>query len=888
MSKKLTPMLQQYLAIKAEHQDAILFYRMGDFYEMFFDDAVTASQVLGITLTSRNSKADKDKVPLCGVPYHAAAGYLNKLIRAGLKVAICEQVENPKEAKGVVKREVIRVITPGLATNEQLLDDKSNLYIAAVSPPTRKTGPWGLSIIDISTGEFIAGEFQDQRTIGDEIIRRRPQEILYPDPPDDGENFNNLLQFVRQVLPDIFLSPRPKTDFASNSAQEILTEHFKTANLAGFGCENFSTGLTAAGALFTYVSETQKTGLSHIAKITAIELDNLLIIDESSRRNLEITQSIADGRRQGSLLEVLDFTRTPMGARLLKKNILEPRREPAAINERLDTVSYLYKNTTLREDLREMLTKIHDLERLNSRMVLGQGNARDLTALKCSLQELPGLRAKLQDADDRRLGEIHQELDTLDDLAALLERAIREEAPVILRDGKLIKPGFNAELDELVEISTSGKRLILELENREKERAGINNLKIGFNKIFGYYLEVSKAQSAKVPDYFIRKQTLVNAERFITPELKEFENKVLGAEDKRVELEYRLFTEIRAEAAAKSPRILAAARRLAWLDFFTSLAEAARRYKYVRPEVNDSGEIKISEGRHPVIERALPAGRFVPNDLRLDQQENEVLIITGPNMAGKSTVLRQTALIVLMAQMGSFVPAHKAVVGAVDRIFTRVGAMDNLRQGQSTFMVEMNETANILNNVTDKSLVILDEIGRGTSTFDGLAIAWAVTEDLINKNGRGVKTIFATHYHELIELTKVSKRVKNFNIAVREWNERIIFLHKLLAGGTNKSYGIQVAALAGVPGPVIKRAKELLKNIEQGEFNQYGKPCITAGDTAQTKPGAPTQLELFAPAADPLHIKLAGLDPNHLSPMEALTMLYELKGLAQTAENNAD
>ncbi|VAW35916.1 DNA mismatch repair protein MutS [hydrothermal vent metagenome] len=886
MSQKLTPMLQQYLAIKAEHEDAILFYRMGDFYEMFFDDAVTASQILGITLTSRNSKADKDKIPLCGVPYHAAAGYLNKLIRAGLKVAICEQVENPKEAKGVVKREVIRVITPGLATNEQLLDDKSNLYIAAVSPPTRKTGPWGLSIIDLSTGEFMAGEFQEQRTIGDEIIRRQPQEILYPDFPETDENFNKLLQFVRQVLPDIFLSPRPKTDFASDSAHEILTEHFKTANLAGFGCENFSTGLTAAGALFTYVSETQKTGLSHIAKITAMELDNLLIIDESSRRNLEITQSIADGRRQGSLLEVLDFTRTPMGARLLKKNILEPRREPAAINERLDTVSYLYKNAALREDLREGLTKIHDLERLNSRMVLGQGNARDLTALKCSLQELPELRAKLRDADDRRLGEIHQELDTLDDLAALLERAIREEAPIILRDGKLIKPGFNAELDELMEISTSGKRLILELENREKEHSGINNLKIGFNKVFGYYLEVSKAQSTRVPDYFIRKQTLVNAERFITPELKEFENKVLGAEEKRVELEYRLFTEVRAEAAAQSPRILAAARRLAWLDFFTSLAEAARRYKYIRPEVNDKGEIIISEGRHPVIEQALPAGRFVPNDLHLDQRENEVLIITGPNMAGKSTVLRQAALIVLMAQMGSFVPAHKAVIGAVDRIFTRVGAMDNLRQGQSTFMVEMNETANILNNVTDKSLVILDEIGRGTSTFDGLAIAWAVTEDLINKNGCGVKTIFATHYHELIELAGTSKRVKNFNIAVREWNERIIFLHKLLAGGTNKSYGIQVAALAGVPDPVIKRAKELLKNIEQGEFNQYGKPCITGGDTARTRPGAPAQLELFAPAADPLHIKLAGVDPNLLSPMEALTMLYELKGLAQTTENN--
>ncbi len=885
-AKKLTPMLQQYMEIKGQYQDAILFYRMGDFYEMFFDDAVTASKVLGITLTSRNSKADKDRVPLCGVPYHAATNYLAKLVKAGFRVAICEQVENPKEAKGVVKREVIRVITPGLVTDEQLLDDKSNLYIAALAVPRGKDGLWGLSIIDISTGEFLAGEFQTIQALCDDLIRRQPSEIIFADEPPDtwGKEQEGAIAQLQQILPEIFLSPRPAGDFQVPTAREQLLEHFKTTNLSGFGCEHLSVGLGAAGALFAYIAETQKTDLSHIAKITAIDLSDILIIDESSRRNLEITQSIVGGKRQGSLLAVLDFTYTPMGARLLKKNLLSPLQNQDEINRRLDTVAFFYKEAGVRDGLRDLLAKVYDLERLNSRIVLGHGNARDLHALQYSLAQLPQIKAVLADIDDNCLKSIFQELDIMADLADLLDRAIREDAPITLRDGKLIKPGFDSQLDELVDISTNGKRLILELEQREKERSGIAKLKIGFNKVFGYYLEVSRAQSAKVPDYFIRKQTLVNAERFITPELKEFENKVLGAEEKRVELEYQLFSQVREGAASQSSRILAAANHLAWLDFFTCLAEAARRHKYVRPQVNDGEEIIIDEGRHPVIEQSLPPGRFVPNDLRLDQDKNEVLIITGPNMAGKSTVLRQTALIVLMAQMGSFVPVDHAQIGVVDRIFTRVGAMDNLRQGQSTFMVEMNETANILNNATEKSLVILDEIGRGTSTYDGLAIAWAVTEDLVNKNGKGVKTIFATHYHELIELARTSNRVKNFNIAVREWDDTIIFLHKLLAGGTNKSYGIQVAALAGVPQTVIKRANELLHNIEQGELNQYGKPCIAKTSQTKSPPQRPSQMELFAPATDPLHMKLAGVDPNRLSPMDALTMVYELKSLADTVD----
>jgi len=885
--QKLTPMLKQYLAIKEQYQDAILFYRMGDFYEMFFEDAVTASKVLGITLTSRNSKADKDRVPLCGVPYHAATTYLAKLVRGGFKVAICEQVENPKEAKGIVQREVIRVITPGLVTDEQLLDDKSNLYIAAIAVPKNKDTLWGLSIIDMSTGEFLAGEFADIQDLNDDLIRRHPSEIIFSDEPPEryAEEQKGAIALLQQVLPEIFPSPRPDGDFQIQAAREQLLEHFKTTSLSGFGCEHLNAALGAAGALFSYIAETQKTDLSHISKITAIDLSETLIIDESSRRNLEITQSIVGGKRQGSLLAVLDFTSTPMGARLLKKNILSPLHNSDDISLRLDTVAFLYKDASLRDDLRELLLKVYDLERLNSRIVLGHGNGRDLNALQNSLAQLPQIKTRLAAVNDKRLQAICAELDPLADLTDLLGRAIRDDAPITLRDGKLIKPGFNEQLDELVSISTDGKRLILELEQRERERSGIGKLKIGFNKVFGYYLEVSRAQSANVPDYFIRKQTLVNAERFITPELKEFESKVIGAEDKRVELEYQLFSEVRGEAAAQSSRILAAANHLAWLDFFTCLAEAARRHKYVKPQVNDGENIIIEEGRHPVIEQSLPPGRFVPNDLHLDQEKNEVLIITGPNMAGKSTVLRQTALIVLMAQMGSFVPAARAQIGVVDRIFTRVGAMDNLRQGQSTFMVEMNETANILNNATPKSLVILDEIGRGTSTYDGLAIAWAVTEDLVNKDGKGVKTIFATHYHELIELARTSERVKNFNIAVREWNDTIIFLHKLLAGGTNKSYGIQVAALAGVPDAVISRANELLFNIEQGELNQYGNPCIAESDRHEARPKRPAQLELFAPATDPIHMKLVGVDPNHLSPMDALTLVYELKSLANTAND---
>lgn len=884
---KITPMLRQYMEIKEQHRDAILFYRLGDFYEMFFEDAVTASRVLGITLTSRSGKDDENRVPLCGVPFHAASSYLAKLVNNGFRVAICEQVEDPKEAKGVVKREVVRVISPGVVTDEQILDEKSNRYVAALY----HRQAWGLSLIDLSTGEFLLGEYDTPEEMLDELTRFAPAELLLAD--HEAEYLTD----ITPSLPQTCLTRRPHFSFHRDTAGETLLEHFRTANLAGFGCDHFQEGVSAAGALLKYIQETQKTDLAHIERLVAIERDNVLLVDDSSRRNLELTQTIIGAQREGSLLATLDHTRTPMGARLLKKNLLFPLRDTGEINKRLETVSFLCEGKDkmgpslaaltgqgkidaevngeeLRRHLREALSGMYDLERLNSRVVLGSANGRDLNALKQSLALLPGLQ-RLASHTSGILREESRDLDCLEDIHHLLEQAIREDCPVTLREGKLIRPGYDPELDDLVSIMTDGKKHILALEEQERQRSGIAKLKIGFNKVFGYFIEVSKGQLANVPENFIRKQTLVNAERFITPELKEFESKVLGAEEKRVELEYQLFSRIREQVAARSSRILQTASFIARVDYFTTMAEVARRYNYIRPQVDDGEEIIIREGRHPVIERALPVGRFVPNDIHLDQTSREVLIITGPNMAGKSTVLRQTALIVLMAQMGGFVPASSARIGAVDRIFTRVGAMDDLRRGQSTFMVEMNETANILNNATEKSLVVLDEIGRGTSTYDGLSIAWAVTEHLANVNGKGVKTIFATHYHELIELSLTHSRVQNFHIAVREWNDSIIFLHKLLPGGTSKSYGIQVAALAGVPKRVVERAKELLHNIEKGELNSEGAPRIAPDK--KTRANHPSQLALFPPEDDPVRKKIREIELDHVTPLDALNLLYELK-----------
>ncbi len=881
---KLTPMLQQYLEIKEKHKDAILFYRMGDFYEMFFDDAKVASKILSITLTSRNSKNETNKVPMCGIPHHAAATYLAKLVRAGKRVAICEQTQTPSEAKGIVKREVVRIVSPGVTTEDQLLDAKDNLYVASIAPKiTKDKKSYGISFLDLSTGEFLIGEFLDQSPEGEQILdqlsRMAPAEILVNQ--NDLAHLKVFLENAKILLPDLCITEREENLFHYRDCLELLLEHFEVVNLAGFGCQTMQQGIISSGVLLDYIQETQKTNLGHIEKLSPIDLDSVLQIDDSSRRNLELTQTIIGSRREGSLLAVLDHTSTPMGARLLKNRLLFPLQDVNRINKRLDAVGFLFANSGVQEKLKNLLSTIYDLERLNSKMILGSGNGRDMLAMKQSLAQLPDIKELLLACETDKLKHIGQELDALQQLHDLLESAINEDAPITIREGNLIKAGYHSELDELILILRDTKQLILDLENKERQASGIAKLKIGFNRVFGYYIEVSKLHSETVPEHYIRKQTLVNAERFITPELKEFEAKVLGAQEKRLELEYRLFSEIRTKLSKHSPIVLKTAQQLAQVDFFTSLAVTAKRFHYQRPKVDDGEKIIIEEGRHPVIERSLPAGKFVPNDINLDQTSQELLIITGPNMAGKSTVLRQTALITLMAQMGSFVPADSAHIGLVDRIFTRVGAMDDLRRGQSTFMVEMNETANILNNATEKSLVILDEIGRGTSTYDGLSIAWAVAEDLVHKKGKGVKTLFATHYHELTDLAKTEERVKNFSIAVREWNDTIIFLHKLIKGGTNRSYGIQVAGLAGVPGRVVKRAGEILKNIEKSEFDQNGLPAFAREHSSRKAEltSRPSQLPLFPPAIDPVRKKLKEIDVDSLSPRKAINILYELNDL---------
>lgn len=874
---KITPMLQQYLEIKAQHTDTILFYRMGDFYEMFFDDAITAARVLGITLTSRSAKDETNKIPMCGVPFHAVTGYLARMIKAGYRVAICEQIEDPKEAKGIVRREVVRVVSPGVATEDQLLDAKSDCFVCALSFKRRSSKDLlaGLAVIDISTGHFQVSEvpfsLKETSPLVDEFTRLRPAELVIAQ--SDMEEYATLTGLLTTHLGQLCLTGRPDFHFDPRTAMAALTEHFQTTNLAGFGCEALTTAINAAGALLLYLRETQKSDLSHIKRISPLSHSGYLNIDDASRRNLELTETLVGGNREGSLLSVLDQTATPMGARLLRRWLLFPLQDAELIQARLNSVQELLHLTETRAEIRKLLDSVYDLERLCSRLVLGHGNARDMSAIKVSLAQLPALQSLLAACTSPLLHTLADEFDILTDLHQLIDRAIRDDAPVTLRDGNLIREGHNAELDHLLILLRDGKKLILDLETGERERSGLGKLKIGYNKVFGYYFEVSRTQADALPEYFIRKQTLVNAERFITPELKELEHSILTAQERRLELEYALFLEIREQLVSHNQRLLATANLLAQVDVLTCFAEMANRNRYTRPTLNRNRSITITEGRHPVIERTMEPGRFVPNDIHLDQQSDELLIITGPNMAGKSTVLRQTALIVLMAHLGSFVPAEKADICLVDRIFTRVGAMDDLRKGQSTFMVEMNETANILNNATENSLVILDEIGRGTSTYDGLAIAWAVAEELAQKNEIGIKTLFATHYHELTDLAATSEKIQNYSIAVKEWNDSIIFLHKLVKGATNRSYGIQVAALAGVPAHVIARAYAILKNIELGEFTPQGQPKIAAG--RKNRRQHPSQLPLFAPPTDPVLHMLAQVNPDEVTPKQALAILYQ-------------
>jgi DNA mismatch repair protein MutS len=865
-------MLKQYLSIKEQYPDAILLYRMGDFYEMFFEDAEVASRVLEITLTSRNKK-DETPVPMCGVPHRAAQGYIGRLIDNGYKVAICDQVEDPAEAKGLVKREVVRVITPGMIVDEEFLDERSNNYILAVA---QKDGRTGLCCLDISTGTFRVAESDDPSAVIDETLRISPREVLLPESAKQDGFFARLMRELSERAVT-FVDDKV---FAFKAGYDRLVEQFKTLNLEGFGIEHLQAGVTAAGAVLFYVRETQKQSVSHLTRLESYSLDNYLVVDEVSCRNLELLQNIRTGSRRGTLLGGIDRTVTAMGARLLKNWLRYPPLDIAEICARHDAVEEAKAKQHGRQQLRECLNSASDLERIGSKIAMGQANARHLLALKQSLQILPAIWRILPQFE-APLFQLDESLDHLNDLAALLERAIREDAPLTVQEGGMIKAGFHDELDELVQISRDGKGWLARLETRERENTGINTLRVSYNKVFGYYIEVPKSRADAVPANFVRKQTLVNAERYITEELKSFETKVLGAEDRRAVLEYEIFSDLRQEAARHHESIQRVARFLARLDCVCNLAEIAAQNNYCRPVMNQEGRIEIEDGRHPVIEKMITGERFVPNSLRLDNHEEQVLIITGPNMAGKSTVLRQVALMVVLAHMGSFVPARRASICLTDRIFTRVGALDNLSHGQSTFMVEMQETANILNNASENSLVILDEIGRGTSTFDGLSIAWAVAEYLHDLNEKGVKTLFATHYHELTELAKTKTRVKNYNIAVKEWNDEIIFLRKLVEGGTNRSYGIQVARLAGIPALVVDRAKKILYKIENDEHVVSG-PGACAAEKGRQKAGA-VQLTLFRRPDRSIIEDLARLDISTMTPLEALNYLDSLREKANAA-----
>jgi DNA mismatch repair protein MutS len=860
---QLTPMLKQFLDIKELYPDSIIFFRTGDFYEMFFEDAEKASRILGITLTSRGSY-DGKRVPMCGVPHHSSRSYIAKLIENGRKVAICEQVEEPGQGKGIVKREVVRVVTPGSIIDETGEERNDNLYMAAISG---SNGLYGLAHVDLSTGEFRVTEVDEWRELIDELGRIDPAELLL----SEGDNLSHNREFLRyriEVLGgDAYIKDR---------AEHLLKEQLGVNSLKVFGCDGLKEGVCAAGALVHYLKETQKINPGHIKEIITYRLGDYMFLDESTVRNLELYETMKRRSIRGSLFQVIDRTVTPMGSRLLKRWTGYPLVDLYKIRRRLAAVANLRDNRVCREDIRELLNGIYDLERLNGRVSLGRANARDLIALKLSILRLPAIKMRLADSTSELLSDISSSIDTLQDIAEIIDKAVCDNPPISLKEGGLIREGFNHELDELISITRDGKAWIADLAFTEKTRTGISTLKIGYNKIYGYYIEVSKANLHLVPQNYIRKQTLVNGERYITESLKEYEEKVLGAEEKKIDLEYEIFEKIRGRIASQSGRIKETARYIAEIDALAGLAETAELYGYVCPEVNDGGIIEIFDGRHPVIEQTVKDEDFVPNDIRLDDNEQEFLIITGPNMAGKSTILRQVALTVLMAQMGGFVPASKATIGIVDRIFTRIGASDDIAKGQSTFMVEMDETANILRHATTKSLVILDEIGRGTSTYDGLSIAWAVAEALHDRDNKGVRTLFATHYHELTDLISTKFRVKNFNIAVKEWKDRIIFLRKLVPGGTSRSYGVQVARIAGIPEEVIERANEILSNLEKGEIDDLGRPRLARSKEAQNSQST-SQMNLFGWHNQGLIKRIRELDISSMTPLDALVELDRIK-----------
>jgi len=865
-----TPMMMQYLETKEQCKDCILFYRLGDFYEMFFEDAVTVSRELELTLTGK-SCGQEERAPMCGVPYHAAETYLTRLVNKGYRVAICEQVEDPKAAKGLVKREVVRIVTPGTNTNTQTLEEGKNNYLMCVC---YLDDTFGISTVDVTTGDYYATQVTELRQAVDEVIKFMPSELICNSSlvlsGMDLEDFKNRLNVSVCTLEDWY--------FDEDVCKTELKQHFKTGTIDGLGLKDYEIGTIAAGAVLRYLYETQKNSLSHITRLLPYSTGKYMIIDSSTRRNLELTETLREKQKRGSLLWVLDKTKTAMGARMLRSFIEQPLIKQQDIEERLDAIEELNHNVITREEIREYLDAVYDLERLMGKVSYKSANPRDMIALKTSLKMLPHIRFLIQELVSPEWKQIYEDMDSLDDLAALIEAAIDEEPPLTIKEGGIIKPGYHEEVDRLRLAKTEGKNWLAALEQEEKERTGIKNLRIKFNRVFGYYLEVTNSYKELVPETWIRKQTLTNAERYTTPELKKMEEDILGAEDKLFSLEYDLFTEVREKIAEEVLRIQKTAKAVARTDAFASLALVAERNRYVRPQISTDGEIVIKNGRHPVVERMISNDLFVENDTWLNNNEKRISIITGPNMAGKSTYMRQTALIVLMAQIGSFVPAENAKIGIVDRIFTRVGASDDLASGQSTFMVEMTEVANILRNATKNSLLILDEIGRGTSTYDGLSIAWSVVEHIADAKKLGAKTLFATHYHELTELEGRLPSVNNYCIAVKEQGEDIIFLRKIIKGGADKSYGIQVARLAGVPEEVLKRAREIADQLSDSDINVQA-PVVAIKETKASKQKETVgQLSLFdTPDYSAVIEEIKTLDISKVTPIDALNKLYALQ-----------
>lgn len=872
---EFTPMMQKYLETKKEYPDCILFYRLGDFYEMFFEDALTASRELEITLTGK-SCGQEERAPMCGVPYHAIDGYLNKLVSKGYKVAICEQVEDPKLAKGLVKREVTRIVTPGTNLDVQAMDDTRNNYLICVS---FFQGKIGISVADVTTGDYYLTEVDELHKLQDEINKYEPSEIICNEQfMVSGFNVEDLKTRLH-----IAVYPLAAHYFDEEICKKTLMKHFHVTSLAGLGIQDFPTGMIAAGVLLQYLYETQKTSLSHFTHLYPYLTSKYMLLDTSTRRNLELTETLREKQKKGSLLGVLDRTRTAMGGRLLRKYLEQPLIQKDKIEERLDAVEALGQRSVERDELREYLNTIYDMERLLGKVSYKTANPRDLIAFRNSLAMLPALKTVLADLDAGLLQSIQEHLDPLEDIYHLIDDAIEEEAPISAREGGIIKSGFHETIDSLRNAKTDGKKWLAELEEEDRNRTGIKNLRIKYNKVFGYYFEVTNSYKDLVPGDYVRKQTLANAERYTTPRLKELEDTILNAEDKLYALEYNFFCEIRDAIAGEIERIQQTAHAVAKLDVFTSLSYVAERNQYVRPVLNEKGIIDIKGGRHPVVEKMIKNDMFIANDTYLDNHKHCIAVITGPNMAGKSTYMRQTALIVLMAQIGCFVPAAKANIGIVDRIFTRVGASDDLASGQSTFMVEMNEVANILRNATADSLLVLDEIGRGTSTFDGLSIAWAVIEHISNRKLLGAKTLFATHYHELTELEGKMDNVNNYCIAVKEKGDDIVFLRKIVKGGADKSYGIQVAKLAGVPDMVIDRAKEIVNQLSDNDITEKVQSIEVNTKNEKRKPVKYDevdleQISLFDTVRDEDVLKeLQEIEITNLTPLDALNTLYRLQ-----------